>query len=116
MAVLTVTPVSLVGSDLDALLVAAAAAGDLIPNSGSVFVVVKNTNVTTRVVTVKDRGSRRPANSMDWDPDVVVNVPQGDYIVISLADTERFNDGNGQTKLEYSSEVDLTVAAFTTRV
>lgn len=116
MAVLTVTPVALTGPNLPALLVAAAAAGDLIPNVGQTFVVVKNVNAAARTVTIKDRSSKRPANSVTWNPDVQVVVAQNEERIIGPFDPERFNDGNGQVKLEYDDEADVTVAAFTTRV
>jgi hypothetical protein len=111
MAVLTVQDIARTG--LNPSLAAAAAGGDAFPNSGRVFVRVKNAHATVaRTVTV---ASQLPAGAIPQGAvktDLVVSVPGTQERWIGPLDPHSFNDANGRVVVTYSTEADLTVGAF----
>ena len=111
MAVLAVQQISRAG--LNPALAAAAAAGDAFPNTGRVFLRVKNAHATVaRTVTAV---SQLPAGAIPQGAvktDLAVAVPAQGERWIGPFDPASFNDANGRVVVTYSSEADLTVGAY----
>ena len=111
MATLAVQQISRAG--LNPALAAAAAAGDAFPNTGRVFLRVKNAHATVaRTVTAV---SQLPAGAIPQGAakaDVAVAVPALSERWIGPFDPASFNDANGRVVVTYDTEADLTVGAF----
>jgi len=113
MAVLAINKLELAGVDPDALLVAAAAGGDTVPNQNDrVFVLVRNGGAGPVTVTVNDVRSSGPEGAAAFNPDVQISVPAGADRFIGVFDPNRFNNDVGHVELTYSDVTSVQVAAF----
>ena len=111
MAVLAVQQISRTG--LNPALAAASAGGDAFPNTGRVFLRVKNGHATiARTVTL---ASQLPPGAVPpgaVKTDLAVVVPALGERWIGPLDPASFNDSNGRVVATYDTEADLTVGAF----
>ena len=111
MAILGVQQISRAG--MNPALAAAAAGGDAFPNTGRVFLRVKNAHATVaRTVTAV---SQLPAGAIPQGAvktDLAVAVPALGERWIGPFDPASFNDANGRVVVTYDTEADLTVGAF----
>jgi len=111
MAVLAVQQI--VRAGLNPALAAASAGGDAFPNTGRVFLRVKNANAAAaRNVTV---ASQLPPGALPQGAaktDLAVAVPALSERWIGPLDPAAFNDNNGRVVVTYDTEADLTVGAF----
>ncbi len=107
MATLSVQVINHTG--LSEALAAAAGGGDQFQNDGRIFLHVKNSNVSTRVVTINSQNNC----SQGFDHDIAVTIPAntGDKMIGPFP-PGRFDDGSGFVQVTYSTEVDLTIAAI----
>jgi len=112
MAVLTVQQIARTGLTISAG-AAAAAAGDSFANNGKRFLRVVNANgAATRTVTI---ASQIPTAAIPQGAalsNLAVVVPISGEKWIGPFDPAYFNDANGRVVFTYSSEADLTVAAY----
>jgi hypothetical protein len=111
MAVLAVQQI--VRAGLNPALAAASAGGDAFPNTGRVFLRVKNANAAAaRNVTV---ASQLPPGALPQGAaktDLAAVVPALSERWIGPLDPASFNDSNGRVVVTYDTEADLTVGAF----
>lgn len=107
MAVLTVQDITRAG--ITPTFAAAANGGDSFANDGKVFFEAKNVNAATRLLTIaltKLVDGQTPAAKT-----VTVPVTTGDKMIGPFP-PDVYNDANGRVNVTYSTEVDVTVAAF----
>ncbi len=110
----TLTVQQLVRTGLNPSLAAAAAGGDAFPNNGRTFLRVKNGHAdAARTVTVASQLGAASIPQGAVKADVAVVVPAQGERWIGPLDPGSFNDANGRVVFTYSSEADLTVAAYT---
>ena len=111
MAIFALQQISRAG--LNPALAAAAAGGDAFPNTGRVFLRVKNAHATVaRTATV---ASQLPPGAVPpgaVKTDLAVAVPALAERWIGPFDPASFNDANGRVVATYDTEADLTVGAF----
>lgn len=113
MAELTVNEMDVAGVDPESLLVSAEVGGDSFANRNDRrFVFVRNGDDSAHTVTIKDRGSRQPEGATEWNPDVQVEVPDGEDRLIGPFKTKRFNNDVGHVELEYDAVTSVEVAVF----
>lgn len=111
MAVLAVQAISRAG--LNPALAAASAGGDSFPNTGRVFLRVKNAHATlARTVTVASQLSAGATPQGSVKTDLVVSVPALQERWIGPLDPAGFNDSSNRVVATYSTEADLTVGAY----
>lgn len=108
MAVLTVQQVALTG--LNPSYAAASAGGDSFDNDGRTVLHVKNTNASSRTVTV---ASQKPAVPGLAPSNNAVSVPAttGERF-IGPFDPTVWNDSNGDVQVTYSADAGVTIAAI----
>lgn len=109
MATLTVTDIDRDGVELEGLLAAAAAGGDGFANDGKrTFAAVKNVNASDRTITFVTQ------KTVDGESiaDKTVVVSQDEIMLVGPFPADVYNDGNGRVQMTYSSETDVSVAAF----
>ncbi len=86
-----------------------AAGGDQVLNDGRTILYFKNTNATTRTVTLATGGTAQGIAIAD----ISVTVAENEERIIGPFPTEIFNDSNGYIQLTYSAVATLlTVAAI----
>lgn len=107
MAVLTVQQSSVSGSNLT--FGAADVLGDSFLNvNEKTFIIVKNTNIAVRNVTINAIGKC----DFGFDHDVVVVIPAATgEVKIGPFMQRRFNDGTQKVNITYDAVTDLTIAA-----
>jgi hypothetical protein len=111
MAVLTIQQISRAG--LNPALAAAGAAGDSFPNTGRVFLRVKNAHASaSRQVTVESQITAGALPQGAVAADLVVSVPATQERWIGPLDPAYFNDTSNRVQIAYDTEADLTVGAF----
>jgi hypothetical protein len=85
-----------------------AAGGDQFLNDGKTIIYLKNTNATTRTVTVATGGTAGGLAIAD----VAIAVVQNAEVIVGPFDPRIFNDANGYIQLTYTGVATLlTVAA-----
>lgn len=89
--------------------VSAESGGDKFLNDGRVIVYVKNTNASSRTVTVVTAGVLMGSIAI---ADVAFAVAQNEEKVIGPFPPRYFNDSGGFVNLTYSAVTGLTVAAI----
>lgn len=112
MAVLTVQSIVRAGLT-DAGGAAASAGGDSFANNGKRFLRVINANgAATRTVTIASQLAAAAIPQGAAASNLAVVVPISGEKWIGPFDPASFNDANGRVVFTYSSEADLTVAAY----
>lgn len=110
MATLTiVTPVPASGSALAPA--AVAAGGDQFLNDGDIVLYFKNTNASSRTVTIATGGTIGGIAIAD----VTVALAQNEEKLVGPFDPRIFNDSNGYVQLTYTADTGVTVAAIRVR-
>lgn len=107
LTVLTASPSS--GQALGAA--AVAAGGDQFLNDGDIILYFKNTNASSRTVTVATGGTIGGLAIAD----VTVALAQNEEKVVGPFDPRIFNDSSGYVQLTYTAATDVTVAAIRVR-
>lgn len=113
MAELTVLSIQKAGiADLDAVLVAAAAAGDKYKASSGTFIVIKNADAGSHTLTIA-----KPSATTDDDnlgslvvADITLVVATGDVGFVSVP--SGYTDSSGNYSWTYDDETGLTVGVF----
>lgn len=112
MATLTVQAISRTGLT-DAGGAAAAAAGDAFANTGKQFLrVINGSGAATRTVTIVSQLASASIPQGAAAANLAVVVPISGEKWIGPFDPAAFNDANGRVVFTYSTEADLTVAAY----
>lgn len=107
MATLTaVTPTSSTAPLLGA--VAAAAGGDQFVNTGREVIYLKNTNASTRTITVVTGGTAGGVGIAD----ISFSIAQNEEKLYGPLDPRIFNNSNGMVQITYSGVTNLTVAVI----
>ena len=109
MAVLTVNTFNRDSADVAALLVAAGASGDSFANTGAEFVIIKNTNASTRTITLDIQSL--VDGQVVTDRTFTLGATTG-LRIFGPFPTGIYNDGNNRANISYSSNTDVTVAVF----
>lgn len=107
MAVLTVSNVNRTGLDLASALVAADVAGDSFPNTGVEYIVFKNTNAATRVITMVLQAT---ADGQAGTSKTYTIAATTGYAILGPFPTSIYNDTNNRMNFTYSAVTNLTVA------
>lgn len=108
MATLTISlPTAIAAVALGA--VAAESGGDQFLNDGRVFVYAKNTNASSRTVTIVTSGSLLGGLSIG---DVAFALAQDEEKVVGPFPPRYFNDSGGYVQITYSAVTGVTVAAI----
>lgn len=98
------------------IFVAAASGGDEYANDGRTFLVVKNTGVASRTVTITAQRTTVVAKGYGEltvsDITAVIDVTGNQDEAWILAPPTGYNDSNGRAQVTYSDEADLKVCAF----
>lgn len=113
MAELTVLPIQKAGiADLDAVLVAAGAAGDQYKASSGTFIVMKNGDASPHTLTLV-----KPAATTDDDnlgsldiEDITLIVAAADTGFVSIP--PGYVDGSGNYSWTYDAETSVTIGVF----
>lgn len=107
MAALTVLTSSLSAQNLGAA--AAESGGDTFVNDGRVILYFKNTNATTRTITIVTAATILGSLSIG---DVSVSIAQNEEKIVGPFPVRYFNNSSGQVSISYSGVTNLTVAAI----
>jgi hypothetical protein len=103
----TLSPQTIVQAGITPTYAAAAVAGDQFLNDGRTFIQLKNTNGSTRTVTIATSGTI--SGRAIADDAVVIPVTTGDKMIGPFPQGI-YNDANGYVQLTYSAVTDLTIA------
>jgi hypothetical protein len=109
MAVLTVNQVNRTGANVTSLLAAVAAGGDSFPNTGVEFVLFKNTNAATRIITMDIQATVDGQAVTDRTYTIAATTGE---VLLGPFPTSTYNDGNNRVNFTYSADADLKVAVF----
>lgn len=85
---------------------AADVAGDDFYNDGRIILLIRNTNATTRAVTVDTGNTAGGINIVNLQ----FNIAQNQEIVYGPFPPRYWNDSQGKVKITYSGVTDLSVA------
>lgn len=113
MATLTVNAIQKAGlADLDAILVAAAAAGDDYPASSGTFIVMKNADVSTHTLTIAAPAASANCGNLGALPVAAMTlvVLAADIGFISVP--PGYVDGSGNYAWTYDDETSVTIGVF----
>ena len=111
MATLTLQTISRTG--ITPTVTAAGASGDKFTNDGKTFLRVVNANVSTaRTVTVASQIGAGAVPQGTASANLSVSGPASGEKWIGPFETNAWNDSDGKVNVTYSSEADLTVAAY----
>lgn len=108
MAAITVQQISTAGLTPTAG-VAAAAAGDTVINNGRTYIEIIDTGTTAPTITITGQVTCNQGSTHD----ITVAVPAGGTKKIGPFNTNWYNNSDGSIEVSYSSETDVTIAAFT---
>lgn len=106
MATLTVQTIAKTGTQLTEN--ACAGGGDAFANTGAVILWIKNSNASSRTLTIVSQATTDGLAVADR----TVTIPGTDDTQIGDLDRNVYNDSNGLCQLTYSTEVGLTIALF----
>lgn len=87
---------------------AAAALGDTVVNNGRTYIEIVDTGTTAPTVTIKGQTSC----NQGYTHDIVVAVPSAGTKIIGPFNPNWYNNSSGSIEVSYSSETDVTIAAF----
>lgn len=107
MAAITVQQISTSGLTPSAG-VAAGASGDTVINNGKTYIEVVDTGTTAPTVTITGQTSCNQGSTHD----ITVAISSGSSALIGPFNQNWYNNSTGSIEVSYSSETDVTIAAF----
>lgn len=105
---LSVNTLARAGDDIEARLSAANVDGHSVPNTGQMFLVVKNTNASTCTVTIQ---TPKTVDGLAV-AEMTFDVAQDEIQIVGLFPTSTFNQSGGVIYADFSAVTDVSIAAY----